>query len=1343
MKRSTKMAPRSFVPRTVSVVGVVGVVGLVGLAGSGCIDPTIPDGASITCEGDDECPDGFACQGSRGICVPDGAIDETAPKLSGDATISPEAGGTGTVFTLAFEVDETLAEDPSVTVDIGGVQAAFAIDDEASDVGARRYVYHYTASGAETPDRASPVSISLVDVAANPSPSLSGGIITFDFSPPAFVGAPTLSAQLLGPGDVFTVSFETTEVLADGGATLALVQENVDGEPARLALDPDAAGFAYTVVGDEVDGEYALEAVLTDRSGNAATVRAGRVIVDVTAPTVQVGATVRAIPDREDRGDSLIDVRADSTIEVVFLSSEALAESPRVFARCGEASAAVDADLTRVGDVTSQVVFVARLEGMGGLSEGTCALLADLTDPAGNTNSAAVVIEPAFRLDQTTPAAPAVDVADAVVYRRIPWGSDETDGAKRFDVTGLPNAVEGFAQVAFYETVDAPADQAIARTFADGNGSFAVVLAPVDRAELFISQFDTAGNEGPRARIRDVRWTATMGGKVAGSSFVNPHRYESRAILTDNLIQGAVVELGSETAIVDGRVGTTNGAGTWENVTESIAHPDIELANLAYDPARGKLYAFGGISCSCGAGGGLAGCPDTFERRGAHWVNTEINDPEGDGNPDGQGGGDMVFDADRGVSVLVGQGGAGDIWELNGSSWRKACRGDCALNGPPAALGLTAAYDPIRRRVVVFGGAVANTPTNETWEWDGAQWEQRCLDTTCTPPPPRADHTMAWDPSRNAVVIFAGRGTGNVPRNDLWAFDGETWNELCVDGACAATKPTPRLDTSMVFDVTSQSMLIYGGVNVFGVNFGTRICNEETFDLEGRLDDTLRFDDAGFQTLPVADPEGDGFPGERSRHQLVWDPRREKVVLVGGVVQEPCATLECFHDSADDTWEWDGTSWRRFADVPQPTDIFDLSAAYDASSRDEVMVVGGGNLFRFGERWRSSGSFTNVGAGLATSNTGAVVFGGRASNSNTGSSFTGVAGNGNFATFRCTNIICLPLPAGRFGNAMAQGPNGNVVSFGGESSNTRFDDTFELTTAGWVARCTGCTSNSTKPSPTTQAAMVFDPVRNETILFGGLGDAGPFPLDDLWSWNGTIWRKIEATGPEGRRQATFTFDDERGRAILFGGARDGFFGLNCGGGLTGCRDLWEWDGSAWREPAIVDVELDGDPGIRTGHGMAYSPRLSRSVMFGGGSSETWLYNSGATARPGQVMAVAFAAAGTAGDETIIDVEVDIVAGGAGDGEGPGAEIRIWDLDGWRSLISNTASADAPALLAWRNSETPIADDPQQLRRLFFGAEDTLFVATTTAQVNGDRDGLGVLGTDSAEVTVAYRLPATR
>ncbi|HEX8255773.1 MAG TPA: kelch repeat-containing protein, partial [Thermoanaerobaculia bacterium] len=128
-------------------------------------------------------------------------------------------------------------------------------------------------------------------------------------------------------------------------------------------------------------------------------------------------------------------------------------------------------------------------------------------------------------------------------------------------------------------------------------------------------------------------------------------------------------------------------------------------------------------------------------------------------------------------------------------------------------------YDPNTNLAVLFGGqgyrdgATGLTHnSSETWLWTGAAWVQRFPATT---PPARAAHSMTYDPVHRRVLMFGGRQeptqvSGSVSYlDDLWAWQGDNWVRLDAD---SATRPSARQSAGIAYDPQRDRLVIYGGI---------------------------------------------------------------------------------------------------------------------------------------------------------------------------------------------------------------------------------------------------------------------------------------------------------------------------------------------------------------------------------------------------------------------------------------------------------------------------------------------------------------------------------------------------
>lgn len=150
-------------------------------------------------------------------------------------------------------------------------------------------------------------------------------------------------------------------------------------------------------------------------------------------------------------------------------------------------------------------------------------------------------------------------------------------------------------------------------------------------------------------------------------------------------------------------------------------------------------------------------------------------------------------------------------------------------------------------------------------------------------------------------------------------------------------------------------------------------------------------------------------------------------------------------------------------------------------------------------------------------------------------------------------------------------------------------------------------SQSPAPIPTELVlgqtfALVNDPALGRVILVNGATEQGPSRPTELWSWSGSAWDLLDASGPPARSFAAVARDPVRGTIVVHGG-------LPTGGGIGDAYDeTIEWDGTDWSVHAP-----DVGPGPREGAGLAFDARTGAMLLFGGSvgtdqRGDTWTWD---------------------------------------------------------------------------------------------------------------------------------------
>jgi hypothetical protein len=174
----------------------------------------------------------------------------------------------------------------------------------------------------------------------------------------------------------------------------------------------------------------------------------------------------------------------------------------------------------------------------------------------------------------------------------------------------------------------------------------------------------------------------------------------------------------------------------------------------------------------------------------------------------------LVYDSARDKTVLFGGWTStnnfpiyDDLWEWDGDSgtWTDRTPSPRPAAWPKARYHHAMVYDSQRQRTVLFGGYVGGPLANDIWEWDGAAFVNR----TPSPlpagwPPPRDEHAVAYDPVRARMLVFGGY---HPILGDTWEWNGATndWGQVDAPG------PSPRRGATMAFDARRQVAVMFGG----------------------------------------------------------------------------------------------------------------------------------------------------------------------------------------------------------------------------------------------------------------------------------------------------------------------------------------------------------------------------------------------------------------------------------------------------------------------------------------------------------------------------------------------------
>jgi hypothetical protein len=381
-----------------------------------------------------------------------------------------------------------------------------------------------------------------------------------------------------------------------------------------------------------------------------------------------------------------------------------------------------------------------------------------------------------------------------------------------------------------------------------------------------------------------------------------------------------IVYTGGVCATTTGSEETYEWDGTnWTKIDlTSFAGPYIGSA-LTFDPDRQNAVLFGGAP----AGGVLF--TGTFTYANKAWTGV----------------GDLSYPVPRSLfmfatdpvnKVIYLFGGVNDsgsffdFWSYQNDTFRPLT----TSNQPNDCTSPTAAYDIDRSKLVVLCG------NSGTWEYDGATWTQ--FDASKTAPPSHRFSSVVYDQTLKKTVFFGGLDINGIYLDQTWTFDGTAWTQV-------KKNPAPsRLLTSMWFDPTLKKTVLYGGLGRLTSN-----------DRLTRYSDMWSFDGTGWTQL-----KPDVTPGMRYGADVAVDPKTNHVILFGGIRVDVDANNNQVQVYANDTWDWDGTTWKKLTPAKTPPQRENFGFALDPL-RNELVMFGGYSGFYLSDLWTfANGNWSQV-----------------------------------------------------------------------------------------------------------------------------------------------------------------------------------------------------------------------------------------------------------------------------------------------------------------------------------------------------------------------------------------------
>jgi hypothetical protein len=312
--------------------------------------------------------------------------------------------------------------------------------------------------------------------------------------------------------------------------------------------------------------------------------------------------------------------------------------------------------------------------------------------------------------------------------------------------------------------------------------------------------------------------------------------------------------------------------------------------------------------------------------------------------------------------------------------------------------------------------------------------------------------------------------------------DRKNWiDTVVIEKSEFATRPASRADHALASSSQDQMIYVFGGADG-GKHY-------KDFWVWNSKENYWR---------EVEDSNG---PEGRSRHAMVYDSKRNVLVLFGGKTKKK---------ALGDTWEWDGAKWTSFG-TSKVNPREGHAMVYDVES-GVVLLFGGRNGSKFyNDLWSWDG-------------------------------------------FSWKRLSRKGLINPRAEHAMAYDRKQNVVVvFGGFDGTDILGDTWQYDGDDWTLM--KAEEMWIDPSARQGAAAVYDESHSQVMLIGGI-DRDGHVKDDAYRWDGVEWDRLyiyPTTRIPARTGHAVAFEPKERCVLVFGGWAKGE--------VNG--ETWLWDGLDW------------------------------------------------------------------------------------------------------------------------------------------------------------------------------------